>query len=361
MAIREGRWDCQYCGTVGNLGRDSACDNCGRSRPDGTKFYLADDATVEDKRLQQQALLGPDWVCEFCGTSNAGDKTVCGSCGAPREGGSPTQEIIEYGVGEVPDSGDMTFDDQPAQSESTAEKSDPKRKLPIAIIIGGAVLAVLCVAIVAFLVFGGKDENASVTSFDWERTVDIEAFQTVTEEDWQVPAGGRTLSQSQEIHHYDQVLERYETRQRQVEEQVQVGTENYVCGQRDLGNGFFEDIQCDRPVYETQSRTESYEEPIYRDEPVYQTQYVYEIDKWIVIGSETSSGGDHSPFWPRADLSSDEREGDTIEQYWVFFTDADGDVHEWESTLEEWSALEQGQQVVLKLNALGEISEVESP
>ena len=49
------------------------------------------------------------------------------------------------------------------------------------------------------------------------------------------PAAGRLLSEREEIHHYDQVLDHYETRQRDVEEQVQVGTETYVCGQRDLG------------------------------------------------------------------------------------------------------------------------------
>ena len=37
MAIREGRWDCQYCGTTGIPGREKVCPNCARSRPEGTK------------------------------------------------------------------------------------------------------------------------------------------------------------------------------------------------------------------------------------------------------------------------------------------------------------------------------------
>ncbi len=358
MAIREGRWDCQYCGTIGNLGRHRQCQNCGRSRPDGTKFYLADDAEVTDKQLERQALVGPDWVCEFCGTSNAADKTVCGSCGAAREATSPVQKTKDYDLDEVPTSGDMTFDEEPKPEQPTEK---PKKNIPLVVIAGAAALAVVCIGIIAFLIFGGRDENATVSGFEWQRTVDIEAFQTVTEEDWEIPAGGRILSQRQEIHHYDQILDHYETRQRQVDEQIQVGVETYVCGQRDLGNGFFEDIECERPIYETQVRTENYEEPIYREEPVYQTLYTYEIDKWVVVRTDQVSASDHSPYWPRANLNNDEREGETSERYVVFFTDGDGSLHEWDTKLDEWQSFEEGQQVILKLNPLGEISEVESP
>ena len=361
MAVREGRWDCQYCGTIGNLGRHRQCQNCGRSRPEGTKFYLADDTTVTDKRLERQALVGPDWVCEYCGTSNAADITVCGSCGAARELTSPSQEIKEYDLDEVPATGDMTFDEEPRPSEPPPEESGGKSKLPIAIIVGIAAVAVVCLGVVAFLVFGGRDTDARVSGFEWERTVDLEAFRTVTEEDWEMPAGGRLLSQREEIHHYDQILDHYETRQREVEEQIQVGVETYVCGQRDLGNGFFEDIECEREIYETQIRTESYEEPIYRDEPIYRPLYIYEIDKWIVIRTDDAAGSDHSPYWPRTELSSDEREGGTTEYYLVTFVDSDGETHEFETSLEEWQALEEGQRVVLKLNALGQVSKVESP
>ena len=43
MAIREGRWDCQYCGTTGIPGREKVCPNRARSRPEGTNIYLPDD------------------------------------------------------------------------------------------------------------------------------------------------------------------------------------------------------------------------------------------------------------------------------------------------------------------------------
>lgn len=360
MAIREGRWDCQYCGALGNMGRDKACPNCGSSRPEGTKFYLADDAEITDKKLLRQATIGPDWNCEFCGTSNAADITICGSCNAPREASSPVAQVKDYELGEAPTSGDMAPPPE-ARPATATEESKAKPKLsPMAIAgIAGAVL-LLCICIVAAIfIFGGQDVDATVSGFTWERAFEVEAFQTVTEEDWSIPDGGRLLSQSEEIHHYDQILDHYETRQREVSEQIQVGERTYVCGQRDLGNGFFEDIECSEPVYETQNRTETYEEPIYREEPVYQTRYVYEIDKWVVVRTENARGDDHSPYWPRADLGDDEREGARTESYLVFFTNDKGDRYSYEVPLDEWQGFEAGQGVKLKLNALGEISEVE--
>jgi len=362
MAVREGRWDCQYCGAIGNLGRHRQCHNCNHSRPGGTRFYQADESEVTDKRLERQALVGPDWICPFCGTSNAGDIHVCGSCGAPRDESTENQQVKDYGEGEAPRSGDMTFDEEPRQvAPAPAEPKKAGSRLPLAAIIAIGAVAVICLGIVAFLIFGGSDADVTISGFEWQRTVEIEAFQTVTEEDWSLPTGGRLISQREEIHHHDQVIDHYETRQREVSEQVKVGVESYDCGDRDLGNGFFEDIMCDRDLFETQVRTENYEEPIYVSVPVYQTLFIYDIDKWNVVRTETSSGRDHAPYWPRANLEGDEREGRNTESYTIKFVDEENKVYEWETKLTEWERFEQGQAVVLKLNALGGVSDVEFP
>lgn len=361
MAVREGRWDCQYCGTTGILGRHKACTKCGRSRPEGTKFYLPKEGeAVADEKLAQQAKIGPDWVCQFCGSSNPANIDVCRSCNAPREGASPKQAVKEYKLGEAPDSGDMDLDKPPERpSTAPAAKSRKVPAIGIAGAVGGGLLLCLCL-VLAFFVFGNRDAQATVSGFSWERTVAVESFQTVTEEDWQVPEGGRILSQQEEIHHYDQVLDHYETRTRQVSEQVQVGERTYVCGQRDLGNGFFEDIECTDPIYETQTRTETYEEPIYIQVPVYQTKYTYEIDKWVVVRTETAGNDDHSAFWPELNLEGGEREGQRTETYIVYFTDEDGKTFEWETAEADWRGYEMGQGVTLKLDALGNnIEEVE--
>lgn len=353
MAVREARWDCQYCGAKGNLGRHKSCNNCGRSRPAGTKFYLAgDEELIDDEALLEQAAKGPDWVCAFCGTSNSVERETCRSCGAPREADSHQQAVTDYGIGEAPTTGDMTVEERPpAAKEEAAPATGNRNKI---ILIGVVAFVVLCLGLAAaFLIFGGRDEGATVSGFEWERAVEVEAYQTVEEEDWDVPDGGRIKSQRQEIHHYDDVLDHYETRQRQ----VQVGTEEYVCGQRDLGNGFFEDITCERPVY----GMEDYDEPIYRQEPVYQTMYVYDIDKWVVVRTDQASGDDHSPMWPRSSLGADEREGERSETYAVLFSDENGEVHRWETTLAEWQTYEMGQAVVLSFDSFGNLDEVNAP
>jgi hypothetical protein len=360
MAVREARWDCQYCGAKGNLGRHKSCPNCGRSRPAGTKFYLTDeDAVVKEEALLAEAAKGPDWVCAFCGTSNSIERDTCRACGAPREADSHQQVVKDYGVGEAPTTGDMTVE-EPARARKEAAPGN-RNKIIIGL-LAVAAFFVLCIGLVAaFFIFGGREEGATVSGFEWERSVAVEAFQTVEEEDWSVPEGGRIKSQRQEIQSYVDVLDHYETRQREVQEQVQVGTEDYVCGQRDLGNGFFEDVMCQRPIYETQSRTETYEEPIYRQEPVFAVLYTYDIDKWTVVRTEEASGQDHSPMWPRSDLGPDEREGERTERYVVYFIDENGEIYPWEIALNQWETYEMGQEVVLEFDSFGKLKDVASP
>jgi hypothetical protein len=84
---------------------------------------------------------------------------------------------------------------------------------------------------------------------------------------------------------------------------------------KDLGNGYFEEITSQRPIYETYYVTETYQEPIYRREPVYQTRYYYEIDKWIVIRHVTTNGTDKKPYWGNTALKADQREGDRSETF----------------------------------------------
>ncbi len=118
---------------------------------------------------------------------------------------------------------------------------------------------------------------------------------------------------------------------------------------------------CERDVYETQYRTETYEEPIYVSVPVYQTLFVYDIDKWVVDRTEVASAQDHQPYWPRSDLDENEREGEKSERYTITFTDQDGENYDYETDLAAWQAYEQGQSVTLKLSATGELKEIAAP
>jgi hypothetical protein len=359
MTIREGRWDCQYCGATGIRGRHKVCPNCARSRPEGTTFYIPEDEKeVTEASLVAEAEKGADWICAFCSSSNPADLAVCRHCDAPREDTSAQQEVKTYGVGEAPRSGDMDLDaPPPSRPQPTPTKAKrPAGLMVVAIFAGVIILAFLCGG---FFLLRSSDETVMVEQFEWERDVEVEAYLTVEEEDWLVPEGGRQIDSRREVRRYDQKLIGYDTVQREVAEEVQVGTNTYVCGQRDLGNGFFEDIMCSEPVYETRYRTETEQVPIYENVPVYDTLYIYEIDKWVdEFEWVTASGMDQDPYWPEANLAANEREGTRSEEYLIVFVSEDGETYTMEFSLDEWLAFEMNTAYELRVNALGNPVEI---
>jgi hypothetical protein len=139
---------------------------------------------------------------------------------------------------------------------------------------------------------------------------------------------------------------------------VQVGSEEYVCGQQDMGNGFFEDVMCSRPIYETQYRTESVEVPMYEQVPVYDTKYTYEIDKWVVDRTETANGRDQNPFWPGLELRQNEREGARTETYRITFADGEGNQYEKEFPYDVWIRFEPGREYTAVRNVFGDLEEI---
>ncbi len=352
MAIREARWDCTQCGTVGNRGRQRVCPNCGHSRPEKVRFYLPDETKkVEDEALIKKAKIGPDWLCDYCGASNQANKKRCKQCDALHDG-SPTQEVKTYGLKAVPRQGDEADEPIPLPPENdTAATTTPTASrmswlLPLLLIF-------LCLCGTWFLFFRSTSASATVTGFEWERTIQMEELETLIEEDWQIPADGRYLSEEEAIHHYDQIFLRNETRTRDIPEQVQTGTRSYVCGQKDLGNGFFEEVTCQEPTYETKIRTETYQEPIYQAVPVYRTKYEYEIDRWVDGRLEKETGSTQSPEWPLIYPTEFEREGERHEVYWVEFTDTDSTRYAIEMELAPWQRFSLGDEHVLVVDSFG--------
>jgi hypothetical protein len=387
MAIREGLWDCQWCGQAGILGRHKECSQCGRSRPEGTKFYLPGNApAVTDKKLLDIAQVGPDWLCEHCSSSNSNDRTHCAHCNAPR-GSSPSQAVKDHATAAVPQSGDNApAEPPPATTQPLAYTAQPavptRRAIPVAFLIGIAALCLCGFIFTSLLRTNSSDAptfppptstpivtptptippyheiTATVSGFQWAWVISIERLTAVTQTGPAVPLDGRLLSQAQVIDHYVQVLDHYDTLTTQIPEQVQVGTNTYVCGQRDLGNGFFEDIQCTDPIYETRYRIETSQQPVYRDDPVYVTQYTYEIDQWVYAREERASGTDQEPYWPAVTLADDEREGSRSQWYEVRFNDAAGNLYTWVADESEWHSFALGNLHHLEVNDFGFVYQV---
>ncbi len=350
MAIREGRWDCASCGTVANRGRVVNCPGCGLPRPAGTRFYLPEDAPeITDAAHLAEARAGADWVCEHCAASAHATEADCPGCGAPR-GSSPTQQVHDYDVDDIPRDG------RERRTAAPLAAVPQKQRSPW---VGRGVLVALLAALWWF--FSPHEVTAVVDAKTWDRTLEVQAYRTLRESDWTVPSGGREIRSYRAIREYRQVLDHYETRERTVSEQVRTGTRTYVCGSRDLGNGSFEDRTCTEPEYETRTRTETYQHPVYRREPVYDTKHDYDIERWVrdtvlaVHGEADEPAEAADPAWPVARLRERQREGARTEKYVLRFRDEDGDSYETAVTLDRFRQLRVGAPVRIKVSRAGSV------
>jgi hypothetical protein len=353
MAIREGRWDCQYCGTKGALGRHKACPICTAPRERGTKFYLPEDAkAIEDSDLLGYAQIGPDWICAYCSTNNGAKNRSCSSCTNLREEDTEAQVIKDYKLGMAPTAGDMTFEEE-VEPEPIPAARKPSNRTPVLIGVGLVVLA--CIALIWFTT-RTTNTNATLQGYEWQRTVEVQTLTIVTETGWDLPADGFLISQSEEIRSYNDVIVGYNNEARQVSEEVYVGDQTYVCGQRDLGNGFFEDIECSEPIYETEFSTVYEDVPIYEQVPVFDTEYTYEIDKWVTTRTESLTGTDQQSQWPDYILESNEREGERTENYIALFQDENGRTHRLDvPSFSQFSSFSSNQTYELELNSSGDL------
>jgi hypothetical protein len=290
----------------------------------------AEEDIVQDPTVLSRARGGADWRCSFCTQNNPNAVKTCKDCGNSRSASDKQLEVKNYTTVNVPRSGDGTRD----FSKPVAETAPPQSKKGCFIALG--VIAV--VMAILLLLSLNKTVEVKVEGFEWTQSIQVEEMRNVEEEDWAIPNGGTTVTSFQAIHHYDKVLDHYETRTRT--EQRSVGSEDYVCGQKDLGNGYFEDQYCTRSIYEDYQV--EYEEPIYRDEPVYQTKYRYTIDRWFVINPIVTQDKNHSPQWGNTvnvRTNASLREAGRTGIYTVLVEDNEQENHAHEIPLSWWGKL----------------------
>lgn len=297
--IVEGLWDCPYCKSKGIGGLTKHCPCCGHPQDAGTKFYMGDKRNYLEAELAAQYGQGADWVCPFCGSLNRVHFQYCANCAAPKDASKE-----DYFAARAQDSPPPP--DTHAPSEKKKRPRKKKRWLLPAI--------VLLMVVVLLCVYWPREYTATVSTAAWAREIDVEAWRTVQESDWTVPDGGRVYDQQTEFSHFVQVLDHYETRTREVSEQVYDG-EDYHSSYTDNGDGTFSEERYSTPRYRTEWHTETYREPIYRDEAVYATKYYYDIEKWVVDRTEESKGADCEPYWPTYELRENERTGYQGEAY----------------------------------------------
>lgn len=406
MAIREGAWDCTYCGQKRNRGPHKFCAACGAPRGKDVEFYLPEGAAeVTDAGALAAAYAGPDWTCGSCGGDNHGGARFCGGCGAGRDGGAarPVREVPGADV-----VGARAREPAMAAAFFPGDVVLTPTNLARGGLIGCIAVAGLLVTLIGAAAFaprsshpsaGGDagaaydaapqpppdlDETLTVAAVRWERAITIERLTTLTEEGWQgtLPADARVTAQRQEVHHRERVQVGTQTRTRNRTERVKTGTERVQAGTkrvqigtrrvksgvRNLGNGYFEDVYKNEPIYERQpvfenrsvyrDRTvvETYQEPVYEEQPRYQTKCTYQVDRWVAVRTEKSAGTDGTPQWPPVTLAGQEREGARAESYAVDLTGL-ADVRRTLGPLplDRWLAFKPGARVQAKVSPQGEI------
>lgn len=126
----------------------------------------------------------------------------------------------------------------------------------------------------------------------------------------------------------------------------------FEFGHRDLGNGYFEEIKSDKPVYSTRTRTETKEEPIYKQVPAYKNKYYYEIERWVHNRYENTSGTEDNPYWPTLNLMPDkEREGSRSEKYSIKTINNKKKEKTYEIKFLDWQKIHCGDSIKVKISA----------
>ncbi len=342
----EAFWDCAYCGQKGIGGLTKQCPNCGHPQDKDIRFYLPEDVEehVLDENTASQYGKGADWMCSYCNSLNRYNETICHNCGADRN-----EQLGDYFSNK--DESDHSHDDTNLKNKNTSikegtstrfryqkatknTKQKQKRKIGCLPIIG------IFFAIMLF-VFWPRTSEATVMEKDWDRSISIEEYKTVQEDDWSVPDGGRVYNKKKEIHHYTQELDHYENVQVQKSRQVLDGYDvsyDYVNN----GDGTYDQVKRSTPRYRTETYYETERQPVYRDVPVYKTKYYYEIDKWVPTRSVDTNGGSDEPYWGQVSLGSSEREGEHTETYTLTFRTKKEKTYSVNLSQDAWSKFTEG-------------------
>lgn len=353
----QGFWDCSQCGNKKILGGTRECPSCGKARGEDTRFYM-DGMHYVSLDKEKEISDNPDWLCSYCGQLNSDNDENCVSCGALKSDSEKNyfemkgeQEKLDAEKEELQQEFVDSSNSFISKSKNLIQSLNPKIVLSSIL----AVLATILVVIGIIHIFSPKEDVLNITGVSWERSISIEEERTVKESDWDVPPGGRVYDTANEIHHYDKVLDHYETVSETKTRQVIVGYENYVSGYRDLGNGYFEEIISSRPIYSTETYVETRQVPVYRDVPVYQTKYYYEIERWFYARSVKSSGNDKDVYWGEVILESKEREDKRSEVYSIIATNKKNEKVTYNLDYSEWSDIETGDVLNVKIYFGGKI------
>ncbi|MGB7341661.1 MAG: zinc ribbon domain-containing protein [Phototrophicaceae bacterium] len=287
--VYEMLWDCQFCGTKGNLGLSHRfCPNCGAPQNPDSRYFPSD---AEKVAVHNHEYVGVDVVCPACSELNSAAAEFCGQCGSALTEGARAKLLDPEwrdAQAQFQSSGsrDLAKEKLASQLQGTSASLNPTEKkkrssggigIKQLIILG--ILAII--AIGAFSAFNAKKEvTVTVVDHEWERSVVIQEYDNFRESSWRDsrPSG-------------DNVSLVAGSCQRQ-----QRSTNRVADGQTcrtvrsDNGDGTFS---------ERQECTTNY-----REEPVYDDMCTWTGSRWEQTGTEDTTGDfSIAPYWAGSSLA----------------------------------------------------------
>jgi hypothetical protein len=360
-------WTCPNCQTK-NRGVDSTCSACGGPQPADVDFKQGkDQALIQDEKTIEKAKKGADIHCAFCGARNQADAKSCVQCSAdlsegarresgqvlgafkPKEGPLPPQNCPSCGVenpgeaqtcsscggrlGKTAEVESPEDSREASQIGITAAKPKAGAKKRGCGVFGLVALGIVILGGLGLLLMGLLKKDtfpASVGNVEWMRSLEIEALQEVTKEEWEdsIPVGGEIISCKQEY--------------RFTQDQPAPGAEE-VCGEPytvDSGSGVGEVVQdCEYRVYDEYCQ--------------------YSIEEWAVIDEIALRGSNYNIQWPNPELNENQRLGRETESYTIYFI-SKGNTYEYSADDEqEFRQYPTGSNWNLTVNGLGIIVSID--
>ncbi len=291
-------WDCRFCGTEKLLGvTHRHCPNCGAAQDPEWRYFPAEEDVVT---LADHAFVGADKMCPACRQPNSAASQFCSECGADLSAAEAVAAVGKRQVTGGHAESDTRRDVVKEQFEAEMERiAAEERAQPVFLGLTRRHLTILGVLAAVALIIGGaiwfftrtEQIEGEVTELTWARIVEVEDYQPREREAWwdEVSDDG-----------YDR---RCEERTRRTE-QVEVDTEE-VCEDVDRGDGSFERVCRDEPVYDEVDIQEDW--------------CTYTIDAWehnadldVVASGEGTD--DPAPYWPEYEPPAVDGDGEYGQQ-----------------------------------------------
>ncbi|PJA38809.1 hypothetical protein CO180_02410 [candidate division WWE3 bacterium CG_4_9_14_3_um_filter_41_6] len=367
---------CDACGTI-YAASQVKCPNCGEPHSAKVPMSLSGAREVTDLVELSRAYAGADLVCGSCGVRNHAGSTTCKQCGSPLDdaeqfhGGitdePPTKPVHRSNQSRPSSTGEQiqpTFDIRSGASRSggvsggSSYQSPTRLPLPIqrysaygtshisdTYIPWQAIGIVATFVLLMTFLLWPHQETVTVTGFTRERSVTVQAYQWVPEEDWEdnVPSGAITISSR---------------RAQRSTEQVEVGQE-WVdpppinckpAGEEinNLYNGFAKITpyeECDDPP--------GYYEPVYEDQPVYDTKVSYKIQKWVTVQRGTDRIEGKTSSWHSYGASGQKVDIGAIRYIVVLQMKEDASVRDKVVSEQDWNLFHENMTLVARMNRIG--------